>query len=107
MLYKKLKRTWSHGYANYIPRMREVFPELSKLSNEEMCDRWIALDIEFYTIKEIPVKWWIRLTLPFALLFMLLLMFMLPIYFIVTGTWGYDFTNKNKIYNWFKSLKLL
>lgn len=42
-MYRKLKRTWSHNSANYMPNFREVFPELNKLSNEQMCSRWIKL----------------------------------------------------------------
>jgi hypothetical protein len=38
-MYRKLKRTWSHNDANYIPKFRETFPELNKISSEEMCDR--------------------------------------------------------------------
>ena len=36
MIYRKLKRTWSHNDLNYIPRFRETFPELKKVSSEEL-----------------------------------------------------------------------
>ena len=107
MMYRRLERVWSHGYANYVPRMFEVFPELSKLSNEEMCDRWIELDIDFYSVRDTPVKWWIRLTLPFALLTWLLMFLSLPVYFIISGQWGYSLGRKNHIYNWFNALRLI
>jgi len=106
-MFDKLKRVWSHGYANYIPKMREVFPELKKLSDEEMCERWIELDIEFYTVTEKKVRWWIRITLPFALILLLLMFIGLPIYFIIFGKWGYSIQNKTKLYNWFKELRLV
>lgn len=105
-MYRKLKRTWSNGYGNYIPKMREVFPELNKLSSEEMCDRWKDLDIEFYTTKETYVSPWIRITLPFALITELLMLIVLPIHYIITGNWRYCLTDKNRIYNWFKALNL-
>lgn len=107
MIYRKLKRTWSHGYGNYIPRMREVFPELNKLSDTQICDRWVDLNIEFYTVKETPVKWWLRLTLPFALSVMLLMFVGLPFHFMISGNWGYSFDGKIHYYNWFKALRLL
>ena len=107
MMYRRLERVWSHGYTNYVPRMLEVFPELSKLSNEEMCDRWIELDIDFYSVRDTPVKWWIRLTLPFALLTWLLMFLSLPVYFIISGQWGYSLGRKNHIYNWFNALRLI
>lgn len=105
MIFNKLKRTWSHGYINYIPKFKETFPELSKINDEEMCDRFISLDIEFYSIKETPVKKLLRLTLPFALLTMFLMVVGLPFYFIITGNWGYSLKS-SVVYNWFKALKL-
>ena len=34
MLYRKLKRTWAHGYAEYIPNLTTVFPELKHIKSE-------------------------------------------------------------------------
>ena len=90
MMYRKLKRTWSNGYANYMPRFKKVFPELSKLSSEEMVDRLIELRMDFYYEEKEPVSFWIRLTLPFALLTMLLMIVGLPLTFLITGKWGYS-----------------
>ena len=75
-MYRKLERTWSHNDANYIPNFKKVFPELSKIDSEDLCDRFIELNIEFYYEKTTPVPFWIRLTLPFALLTMLLMIVM-------------------------------
>jgi hypothetical protein len=91
--------------------MNEVFPELSELSSEEMCNRWKKLKIEFYCQEKTPVKWWLRITLPFALLLMLLMIIGLPFCFMIRGKWSYSsFNGKNHyiiIYNWFKALRLL
>lgn len=106
MLYRKLKRVWSQGYANYIPNFDKVFPELKKLTSEEMCDRFIELDLEFYTEKQIPVPFWMRFTLPFALITMLLMIIWIPILFMITGKWTYQLNDKNRILNWFKALRL-
>ena len=51
MMYRKLKRVCSHGYSNYIPNFDKVFPELRNLTSEEMCDRFIQLDLKFYSEK--------------------------------------------------------
>jgi len=107
IMYKKLKRVWSHNDMNYIPKFRETFPELNIVSNEELCDRWIDLGIDYYTQKSTPVKPWIRLTLPFAIIFLLLLFIASPINFFITGEWGYQLSKNLRIYNWLKSLKLL
>lgn len=105
-MYRKLKRTWSHSYGNYIPRFKQVFPELNKISTEEMCDRWIELNVEFYSEEETPVKFWMRLTLPFAIILLLLMLICLPIVFLITGKWSYPLTEKNTILNWFRALRL-
>jgi len=85
MMYRKLKRTWEHGYINYIPRFKEVFPELSKVDSEELCDRFIKLKMDFYYEDKTYVSFWIRLTLPFAILTMVSMVMLLPIVFLVTG----------------------
>lgn len=107
MVFRKLKRVWSHNDMNYIPKFRETFPELNKVSNEEMCDRWISLGIEFYTEEETEVKWWIRLTLPFALILFILMFIGLPFVFMFTGKWSYGNRYKSRILNWFRQLRLV
>lgn len=107
MVYRKLKRVWSHGYGNYIPNFDKVFPELKNLSSEEMCDRWQTLNIEFYSEEITPVKRWVRLTLPFGLLTIAIMFIGLPVCFMISGEWNYNLKGKNHLYNWLKSLKLL
>ena len=108
MLFTEIRRVYSHGYMNYIPKFRETFPELKELSNEELCERWKEMDVEFYSIKQKPVRFWVRLTLPLALILMLLMYIYLPINFIIKGKWGYEIhKNKFQIYNWLKMLHLL
>ncbi len=106
MIYRKLKRVWSHNHMNHIPRFREIFPELKNVSDEEMCNRWISLGINFYTQEKTEVKWYLRLTLPFAIALLLLMFVSLPVNFLITGYWGYSFSKNNRIYNWLTALKL-
>ena len=91
-MYRKLKRVWSRNDMSYIPKFRETFPELNKVSSEEMCDRWMSLGIDFYTEKKTPVKPWLRFTFPFAIILMLLMLIGLPIAFLITGKWFYQNT---------------
>lgn len=107
MIYRKLKRVWSHNNANYIPKFRETFPELNKVSSEEMCDRWIELGVEFYTVEKTPVNFLMRLTLVFAVILFILMILGLPFAFLIRGKWGYPLGEKSRIYNWFKALRLL
>lgn len=106
MLYRKLNRTWSHNELNYIPRFRELFPELSNVSSEELCDRFIELNLDFYSENKVPVNFLTRLTLPFAVLTIIAMFIGLPIKFIFTGQWGYSFGKNGFIFNWFRSLGL-
>ena len=107
MIYNKLKRTWSHNDLNYIPRFRETFPELKKVSSEDLCERFIDLKMDFYYEQKTPVKSWMRLSMPFALLTMTLMFILIPINFLFTGEWGYDIRKSTKLFNWLVSLKLL
>lgn len=106
MLYRKLKRTWSHGYINYMPGFKKEFPELKHVSGEEMANRFIKLGLDYFTETKEPAKIWVRITLPFALLVMLLMFIGLPIIFLITGRWGYNLGDKNYVLNWFRALKL-
>ena len=106
MIYRKLKRTWSNGYANHMPNFKKVFPELSKIDSEELRDRFIKLNMKFYYEEKNAVSFWLRLTLPFALITLVLMFLGLPINFLVTGNWGCSLNKKNYILNWFKALKL-
>jgi hypothetical protein len=105
-MYRKLKRTWSHSNANYIPNFQTVFPELKNLSSRELCDRLIKLKLDFYHEEKTPVSLLRRLTLPFALIMYLLLVIGLPFTFLITGRWGYSLGQNNYILNWFRSLGL-
>ena len=107
MIYRKLTRVWSHNNMNYIPRFKETFPELNKLSSEELSDRWIELGIDFYTQEKETVNPLVRATMPFAIILMLLMTIGIPFVFLLTGKWSYPLGSKNRIVNWFRSLHLL
>jgi hypothetical protein len=106
MIYRKLKRTCSHGYINHMPKFKKVFPELSNIDSEEMANRFIELGMDFYYEEKKPVSFWMRLTLPLALIVMLLMYGFLPISFLIRGKWSYSLGEKNRLLNWFRSLKL-
>lgn len=107
-MYRKLKRTWSHNDLNYIPRFKEVFPELERVCSEELCDRFIEMKMDFYCEQKQPVNFLMRLTLPFAILIMFLMFLLLPINFLFTGNWGYSFEKKYlTLLNWFRALRII
>ena len=106
MIYRKLKRTWSYGYINYMPGFTEAFPELISVNSQELADRFIKLGLNFYTEKVTTPPRWMRLTLPFALITMFIMLVGLPITFLISGTWSYPLGKNNRVLNWFKSLGL-
>lgn len=105
-MFRELRRTWKGGWASYIPRFKETFPELNNVGTEEMCNRFRELDLEFYCEKVTPVKFWVRFTMPFGLLLIILMLVGMPLCFLITGSWRYPLGDKNVILNWFRSLKL-
>lgn len=105
-MYRKLKRTWSHNDLSYIPNLKKVFPELREIDSEEMVDRFIELGLDFYTEKKTPVSLWLRLTMPFAILTMVIMLVLIPFNFLITGHWLYSYSKNNRLLNWFKALKL-
>ena len=107
MTYRRLKRTWSNGYAHNMGKIKKVFPELSEIDSEEMADRFIELGMDFYVEEKQGVKTWVRFTLPFAVTAMLIMLILIPVVFLVTGKWGYSLSNNNYILNWFRMLHLL
>ena len=106
MIYKKLRRTWSNGYVNITPEFIKVFPELSKMDDEDLRYRLKELNMEFYYEEKTPVNFWMRLTLPFAIVTMFLMFVLLPFAFMITGKWGYSLGDKNRIINWWRCIGL-
>ena len=104
MMFRKLRRVWSHNSYSYIPKFQETFPELRNVSYEDMCDRWQSLKIDFYTEEETDAKWWVRLTLPLALIVVILMLIGLPFHYIFTGKWSYSLGDKSRVLNWFRSI---
>lgn len=105
MKFYKLNRVFSDNWF-YIPNFKETFPELKHLTNGELASRFKKLNLRFYEEKEVAVNKWVRLTLPFALIIMLLMFLFLPIWYMVTGRWTYSI-DKGRLYNWIRSLRLI
>lgn len=106
MIFRKLKRVWSYNNYSHIPKFQETFPELGKISYDEMCFRWNSLKIDFYTEEKTESKWWVRLTLPLAFILIILMYIGLPFIFVFTGKWSYSLGDKSRVLNWFRSLGL-
>ncbi len=104
-MYRKIERI-SRFYW-FMPKLKNKFPELDCLSEEEFIQRFKELNITFYSEKIVPVKPWIRVTLPFALLLMIIMILFTPILFMLTGKWSYELKETNPIRNWLTQLRIL
>jgi len=87
-------------------KIKDVIPELKNNKNiptEHISSHLKGTNMVFFEEEKKPVKIWMRFTLPFYVIFCTILIVSMPIFFIFTGKWGYDF---NWAYNWGKSLNL-
>lgn len=103
-MFTELKRVYSYGQMNFIPKFQETFPELKHLTREELAQRFITLGIEFYTAERKPVPILTRLTMPFALITFIIMILFMPFHYFITGNWNYKLKNNSKLLNWFDSV---
>lgn len=83
--------------------LRSEIPELKNVDIWKLENVINNLPIEFYKEDSVVTKWYIRLTLPVALLVMLLMLIFCPIKYIFTGSYGYKILF---VRNWIKALGL-
>lgn len=69
-------------------QLRKHLPQLQGVSAEDIADSLRGSGLGIVVQKSKPIPFWVRLTLPFGLIFILLLLVTLPIKFMITGTWG-------------------
>lgn len=105
-MFTELKRVYSNGYMNYVPKFQETFPELKHLTREELADRFSSLGIEFYTTERKPVPILIRLTMPFAFVTVAIMVLFMPLHYLITGRWHYCLKDNCKLFNWLSAIGL-
>ena len=81
--------------------LKQRIPELKFVSTEDIADHLRGSGIGVVQEKSIAKPYWLRWTLPFGLIFFAVLFFTMPIKFMLTGTWGYQWV---WLSNWFKGL---
>jgi len=91
------------NYFSAACNLKRLIPELKDMSAEDIEYHLKGSNIVFHKENVKHVTLLRRLTLPFAILTLIIGFIFMPIAFMITGKWGYD---KNWIYNWFKSLNL-
>lgn len=96
--YYRLKRKSDLDVAK---QLRQAFPELKKMLIVEIEERLSELDFDFYQDEKLKTSLLVRLTIPFALVVMVVLIAVMPINYMITGRWGYKW---EWLSNWFRSL---
>jgi hypothetical protein len=81
--------------------LKKHLPELKHSSIEDITDHLLGSNMGIVTQESKPIKGWVRLSLPFGLVFYAVLLLLLPVKFMFTGTWGYK---SEWVTNWFKAL---
>lgn len=81
--------------------LKKRLPELSKSDVDDIASHLRGSGLTIVHEKNVPRPVWARLSLPFAIVFLLLLFVTMPIKFMFTGTWGYKW---QWLTNWFRSL---
>lgn len=81
--------------------LKKIFNELSECDSAILSDKLRGSHLYFYRQDKEKTPIWIRFTLPFAFVLLLLMIVFMPISYIITGEWGY----KNKfVLNWMNKL---
>lgn len=96
-----MSKFWEVKVKNYYDTALELkkhIPELTKLSTDDIVMSLRGSGLFVVEKKQTIRPAWVRFTLPFALIFLVLLLCFLPFKFMFTGSWNY---RKQWISNWF------
>ena len=104
LIYKEIEEFQDYELTNCVAYEMAIRNEnISALVNKYLKKRFVFS----YTEEKNEVNGWIRITLPFALILMTLMLVGLPFNFIITGKWYYGNGEKSRILNWFRQLRLV
>ena len=81
--------------------IKDAIPELKKVDVDHICDHLRGTDMEFYYSEKKKTPFYIRLTMPFAIIAAVLMLLFMPVKYIITGTWGYQW---QWLINWFRAV---
>lgn len=100
----KFWRLRKQDYYNTAFVLKNRISELKNVDADYISDCLRGSDLEFYKKELIKTPILIRLTLPFALIIMLILLIGLPVNYIICGKWGYKW---KWLSNWLRMLGIL
>jgi hypothetical protein len=96
-------RLRKQDYDRVAIELRKRIPELKGRDIEMITDNLRGSNLQFYLKESVPTPIWIRFTLPFCLIVILILFLMMPVNYIIVGKWGYKW---QWLSNWLRALGL-
>jgi len=81
--------------------LQKHIPELRKMQTDDVVNYLRGSGLFIVRKKLVESTFWIRFTMPFALVVLIFLLLITPIKYIITGKWGYS---NQSIANWFRSV---
>ena len=88
-------------YYSTALELKKYIPELKESYIDHIVDHLRGSGLSIIKEQQVKQSIWIRLTLPFAIVFLFLLLITSPLKFIITGRWSYRVL---WISNWFRSV---
>jgi hypothetical protein len=85
-------------------RLKDEIPQIINISSDDIANYMRGSGLIIYKMSNNKVPFYIRITLPFAIITMILMLLLLPVNFIFTGRWRY---NIEFIASWFRKFKLI
>lgn len=99
-----MKTFWKYHTVDYFfvaLELKKRIPELKNTDAEWVVDHLRGSNLLFFKQEKTPVPFYVRLTLIPAIIVMTVLTIFLPVNYIITGQWGYNWL---WLKNWFTSL---
>jgi hypothetical protein len=81
--------------------LKKSLPQLKGVPVDDIVDNLRGSRLGIVSEDSVPKPFWVRLTLPFGIVLILILLICLPIKFMITGTWRYKYV---WVSNWLTSL---
>lgn len=106
-MYAKYKKIYIKEDYDFYESFKKKFPELEKVSSEELQNRFYELGVYLYQKERIYTSFWLRLTMPFAFILMVLMYILSPINYFITGSFYYDLKEDNILLKWFRVVNLI
>lgn len=91
------------NYHQTAIELKGILRELKDSYVHEISDQLRGHNLHVIKQERKSSPWYVRITLPIALVVVLLVVISTPFKYMLTGSWGYD---ENKLFNWFRSVGL-